>query len=191
MKKKLRYKVERNYTLYFYDVLINMNKILLKTSNNDNITKVAGNSEELEANGLNLNEIKNFNRGRLFYKDELNGDKYLIQSPFFDLQNKEHKEFMFSFLEKDKKINEIKEEKIEEIEEKIEEEIEEEIEEIQEENNILELYEEVKKLEKEKKEFKKDKMDSCYLIKTHLINRKKFKESKERLLKLKKFYQKF
>ena len=151
-----------------------MNKILLKTSNNDNITKVAGNSEELEANGLNLNEIKNFNRGRLFYKDELNGDKYLIQSPFFDLQNKEHKEFMFYFLEKDKKINEIKEEKIEEIEEN-EEEIEEEIEEIEEEieeneENILELYEEVKKLEKEKKEFKKDKMDSCYLIKTHLIN---------------------
>ena len=168
-----------------------MNKILLKTSNNDNITKVAGNSEELEANGLNLNEIKNFNRGRLFYKDELNGDKYLIQSPFFDLQNKEHKEFMFSFLEKDKKLNEIKEEKIEEIEEiqeKNEEEIEEEIEEIEEENekkeeneenNILELYEEVKKLEKDKKEFKKDKMDSCYLIKTHLINRNKFKESKE------------
>ena len=89
------------------------------------------------------------------------------------------------------KKNEIEEEKIEEIEEKIEEEIEEEIEEIQEENNILELYEEVKKLEKEKKEFKKDKMDSCYLIKTHLINRNKFNESKERLLKLKEFYQKF
>ena len=30
MKKKLRYKIERNYTLYFYDVSINMNKILLK-----------------------------------------------------------------------------------------------------------------------------------------------------------------
>ena len=133
-----------------------MNKILLKTSNNDNITKVAGNSEELEANGINLNEIKNFNRGRLFYKDELNGDKYLIQSPFFDLQNKEHKEFMFSFLEKDKKLNEIKEEKeinfikeeIEEIEEKIEEEIEEEndnLERKKEENNILEFFEEKRK----------------------------------------------
>jgi len=34
-------------------------------------------------------------------------------------------------------------------------------------------------------------MDSCYLIKTHLINRNKFNESKERLLKLKEFYQKF
>lgn len=181
-----------------------MNKILLKTSNNDNITKVAGNSEELEANGISLNEIKNFNRGRIFYKDELNGDKYLIQSPFFDLQNKEHKEFMFSFLEKDKKIDEIKEEKIDdfieekEIEEnkeiKFDEEIEEENDDLErkkEENNILEFYEEVKNLEKEKKEFKKDKMDSCYLIKTHLINRKKFNEAKERLLKLKEFYQKF
>ena len=49
----------------------------------------------------------------------------------------------------------------------------------------------IEKLEKEKKEFKKDKMDSCYLIKTHLINRNKFNEAKERLLKLKEFYQKF
>ena len=105
-------------------------------------------------------------------------------------QSIKEEEFLELIKVYDKK-NEIEEEKIEEIEEKIEEEIEEEIEEIQEENNILELYEEVKKLEKEKKEFKKDKMDSCYLIKTHLINRNKFNEAKERLLKLKEFYQKF
>ena len=175
-----------------------MNKILLKTSNNDNITKVAGNSEELERNGLNLNEIKNFNRGRLFYKDELNGDKYLIQSPFFDLQNKEHKEFMFSFLEKDKKLNEIKEEKeinfikeeIEEIEEKIEEEIEEieeendDLERKKEKNNILEFYEEKrKKLWEEiktieNKEELTEKRKILMLIKKK-INNNKIEEIKE------------
>jgi hypothetical protein len=106
-------------------------------------------------------------------------------------EDKIKEEEFLELIKKYDKKNEIEEEKIEEIEEKNEEEIEEEIEEIEEENNILELYEEVKKLEKDKKEFKKDKMDSCYLIKTHLINRKKFKESKERLLKLKEFYQQF
>lgn len=85
-----------------------MNKILLKTSSNDNITKVRGNSDELERNGLSLNEIKNFNRGRLYYKDELDGDKYLIQSPFFNLQDKEQNEFMFSFLKDDSNLNEQK-----------------------------------------------------------------------------------
>lgn len=85
-----------------------MNKILLKTSSNDNITKVRGNSDELERNGLSLNEIKNFNRGRLYYKDELDGDKYLIQSPFFNLQDKEQNDFMFSFLKDDSNLNEQK-----------------------------------------------------------------------------------
>lgn len=104
-----------------------MNKILLKTSSNDNITKVRGNSEELERNGMSLNEIKNFNRGRLYYKDEMDGDKYLIQSPFFNLQDKEHKEFMFSFLKDDSDLNEQKHtlnERKEENEEIIEETIE-------------------------------------------------------------------
>ena len=206
-----------------------MTKICLKTSNLDNLLKVRGTQEELEELELSHSEIRDFNRGRMFYKDGDSGEKFLIQSPFFNVENDKHSYFMFKLLgikedkikqkidrlkyinilnkqlQEDKikeeeflelikkydKKNEIEEEKIEEIEEKIEEEIEEEIEEIQEENNILELYEEVKKLEKEKKEFKKDKMDSCYLIKTHLINRNKFNESKERLLKLKEFYQKF
>ncbi|MFY9104182.1 FtsK/SpoIIIE domain-containing protein [Aliarcobacter cryaerophilus] len=206
-----------------------MTKICLKTTNLDNLLKVRGTQEELEELELSHGEIRDFNRGRMFYKDGDSGEKFLIQSPFFNVQDDKHSFFMFKLLEiKEDKIkqkierlkyinvlnkelqedkikeeeflelikvydkkNEIEEEKIEEIEEKIEEEIEEEIEEIQEENNILELYEEVKKLEKEKKEFKKDKMDSCYLIKTHLINRNKFNEAKERLLKLKEFYQKF
>lgn len=197
-----------------------MTKICLKTSNLDNLLKVRGTQEELEDFELSHGEIRDFNRGRMFYKDGDSGEKFLIQSPFFNVENDKHSYFMFKLLgikedkikqkidrlkyinilnkqlQEDKikeeeflelikkydKKNEIEEEKIEENEE-IEEEIEE--------NNILELYEEVKKLEKEKKEFKKDKMDSCYLIKTHLINRKKFKESKERLLKLKEFYQQF
>ena len=205
-------------------------KICLKTSNLDNLLKVRGTKEELEDFELSHGEIRDFNRGRMFFKDGDSGEKFLIQSPFFDVQNDKHSYFMFKLLgikedkikqkiERLKYINilnkELQEDKIteeeflklikdydkknkidEEIEE-IEEEIEEEIQEIEEneekieEENILELYKEVKKLEKEKKEFKKDKMDSCYLIKTHLINRKKFKESKERLLKLKEFYQKF
>jgi hypothetical protein len=185
---------------------------------------------------LSHSEIRDFNRGRMLFKDGDSGEKFLIQSPFFNVENDKHSYFMFKLLgikedkikqkierlkyinilnkelqedkiteeqfleliknyDKKNEIEEKKEEKIEENEEiKFDEEIEEENEEEKfddEENIIKELYEEVKNLEKEKKEFKKEKMDSCYLIKTHLINRKKFKESKERLLKLKEFYQQF
>ncbi|NMD01017.1 MAG: hypothetical protein GYA62_15040 [Bacteroidales bacterium] len=80
-----------------------MNKIILKTSSNDNITKVAGNSEELERYGMSLNEIKNFNKGRLFYRDEMSGDKFLIQSPFFNIEDEKQREFMFSFIREEKK----------------------------------------------------------------------------------------
>lgn len=97
-----------------------MNKIILKTSNNDNITKVRGNSEELEENGMSLNEIKNFNKGRLYYKDEMNGDKFLIQSPFFNIEDKKQKEFMFSFIEEKKDlINDNYNDEIEKLDEEV------------------------------------------------------------------------
>lgn len=88
-----------------------MNKIILKTSNNDNIIKVAGNREELERNGMSLNEIKNFNKGRLFYRDEMNGDKFLIQSPFFNIEDKKQRDFMFSFIEEEKNDSVLNEQK--------------------------------------------------------------------------------
>lgn len=88
-----------------------MNKIILKTSNNDNIIKVAGNREELERNGMSLNEIKNFNKGRLFYRDEMNGDKFLIQSPFFNIEDKKQRDFMFSFIEEEKNDSSLNEQK--------------------------------------------------------------------------------
>ncbi|MDZ7819428.1 MAG: FtsK/SpoIIIE domain-containing protein [Aliarcobacter sp.] len=76
-----------------------MNRILLKTTNNDNITKIGGNREELESNGISINEIKNFNRGRLFYKDGDSGENFLIQSPFFNVEDKEQSNFMFSLID--------------------------------------------------------------------------------------------
>lgn len=85
-----------------------MNRIILKTTNNDNITKIGGNREELESNGISINEIKNFNRGRLFYKDGDSGENFLIQSPFFNVENEEHSSFMYSLLDlKNDEINKI------------------------------------------------------------------------------------
>lgn len=93
-----------------------MNRILLKTTNNDNITKIGGNVEELESNGISINEIKNFNRGRLFYKDGDSGENFLIQSPFFDVENEQHSTFMFSLITNNKEVKKIK--KVKEIQEK-------------------------------------------------------------------------
>ena len=86
-------------------------RILLKTKNNDNITKIGGNNEELETYLLNNNDIKNFEKGRGIFKDGDTGQVYLFQSPYFDIQNQNHLNFMYSLLEK----NETKEniEKIE------------------------------------------------------------------------------
>lgn len=75
-------------------------RILLKTKNNDNISKIGGNSEELETYSITLNDIKNFPKGRGIYKDGDTGEVYLFQSPFFNIENEEHKNFMFSLLEK-------------------------------------------------------------------------------------------
>lgn len=138
-----------------------MTKICLKTPNLDNLLKVRGTKEELEDFELSHGEIRDFNKGRMFYKDGDSGEKFLIQSPFFDVQNDKHSYFMFKLLgiqqdkiqqkiDRLKYINnlnkELEEDKISEeefleliekydkkngIEEEIEEEKEEEIEELE------------------------------------------------------------
>jgi hypothetical protein len=209
-----------------------MTRICLKTTNLDNLTKIAGTLEELEESELSHTEIRGFNKGRMYYKDGESGEKYLIQSPFFDVENEEHNFYMYNLLglndkeikeklERQKYINKLNEKlKNDEINEReflkliddydnkdneiIKKNKVVEIENIEIEKNeniiindfddeklILELYEEIKKIEKEKKQYKEDKMDSCYLIKVHLLNKNKFNEAKERLLKLKEFYQQF
>ena len=75
-----------------------MTKICLKTSNLDNLLKVRGTKEELEDFELSHSEIRDFNRGRMFYKDGDSGEKFLIQSPFFDVQNDKHSFFMYKLL---------------------------------------------------------------------------------------------
>ncbi|WP_323590583.1 FtsK/SpoIIIE domain-containing protein [Aliarcobacter butzleri] len=162
-----------------------MTKICLKTPNQDNLLKIRGTQEELEEFELSHSEIKNFNKGRMFFSDGESGEKFLIQSPFFDVQNDKHSFFMFKLLnlnddeiykrierikyinvlnkqlENDEitekefnelieiydKKNEIKEiEEVKEIEEI--EEIEEENDDLErknEENNILEFFEEKRK----------------------------------------------
>lgn len=75
-------------------------RILLKTKNNDNITKIRGNNEELETYSLSNNDIKNFVKGRGIFKDGDTGQVYLFQSPFFNIQDQNHLNFMFSLLEK-------------------------------------------------------------------------------------------
>lgn len=82
-------------------------RILLKTKNNDNITKIGGNSEELETYSLTNNDIKNFQKGRGIYKDGDSGEVYLFQSPFFNIQDQNHLNFMFSLLEKKENIEKI------------------------------------------------------------------------------------
>ena len=75
-----------------------MTKICLKTSNLDNLLKVRGTQEELEDFELSHGEIRDFNRGRMFYKDGDSGEKFLIQSPFFNVQDDKHSFFMFKLL---------------------------------------------------------------------------------------------
>ena len=83
-----------------------MNRIILKTTSNDNITKIRGNQEELERNGISINEIKNFNRGRLYYKDGDSGENFLIQSPYFNIEDKNQSDFMFSLISKNEEETE-------------------------------------------------------------------------------------
>lgn len=75
-------------------------RILLKSKDTDNITKIGGNKEELECYSITINDIKNFVKGRGIYKDGDIGEVYLFQSPFFNIENEEHRNFMFSLLEK-------------------------------------------------------------------------------------------
>lgn len=73
-------------------------KICLKTSNLDNLLKVRGTQEELEELELSHSEIRDFNRGRMLFKDGDSGEKFLIQSPFFNVENDKHSYFMFKLL---------------------------------------------------------------------------------------------
>ncbi|MGJ0363636.1 FtsK/SpoIIIE domain-containing protein [Aliarcobacter cryaerophilus] len=75
-----------------------MSKICLKTPNLDNLLKIRGTQEELEEFELSHSEIRDFNKGRMFYKDGDTGEKFLIQSPFFNVENDKHSYFMFKLL---------------------------------------------------------------------------------------------
>ena len=75
-----------------------MTKICLKTSNLDNLLKVRGTKEELEDFELSHGEIRDFNRGRMLFKDGDSGEKFLIQSPFFNVENDKHSFFMYKLL---------------------------------------------------------------------------------------------
>lgn len=132
-----------------------MNRIILKTSNNDNITKIGGNREELESNGISINEIKNFNRGRLFYKDGDSGENFLIQSPFFNVEDEEQSDFMFSLItdlkeykEKEKENKENYEKEIEKLNDEFVENLKIEMDKIE---NLTEVYNKI--LEQLKKDY--------------------------------------
>ncbi len=132
-----------------------MNRIILKTSNNDNITKIGGNREELENNGISINEIKNFNRGRLFYKDGDSGENFLIQSPFFNVEDEEQSDFMFSLItdlkeykEKEKENKENYEKEIEKLNDEFVENLKIEMDKIE---NLTEVYNKI--LEQLKKDY--------------------------------------
>lgn len=89
------------------NVLANIQtRILLKTQTNDNINKTIGRTDELEKYNLTIEQIKGFNKGRGIYKDGDTGEVILFQSPFFDIQNEEQKNFMYSLLEKKESISE-------------------------------------------------------------------------------------
>lgn len=75
-----------------------MTKICLKTSNLDNLLKVGGTQEELEEIELSHSEIRSFNKGRMLYKNGEDGEKFLIQSPFFNVENDKHSFFMYKLL---------------------------------------------------------------------------------------------
>ncbi|MCT7471039.1 FtsK/SpoIIIE domain-containing protein [Aliarcobacter cryaerophilus] len=75
-----------------------MTRIIMKTPSNDNLIKIRGTLEELEESDLNHREIRNFNRGRMFYKDGDTGEKFLIQCPFFNVQDDKHRFYMYKLL---------------------------------------------------------------------------------------------
>lgn len=75
-----------------------MTRICLKTTNLDNLLKVGGTQEELEEIELSHSEIRSFNKGRMLYKDGESGEKFLIQSPFFNVENDKHSFFMYKLL---------------------------------------------------------------------------------------------
>lgn len=189
-----------------------MTKICLKTSNLDNLLKIGGTQEELEDFELSHGEIRDFNRGRMFFKDGDSGEKFLIQSPFFDVQNDKHSYFMFKLLgikedkikqkiERLKYINvlnkELQEDKIteeqfleliksydkkNEIEEEKIEEIEEEIEENEEENNDLER----KKEENNNLEFYEEKRKKLWEDIKNIKNKEELTEKRKILMLIKK-----
>lgn len=188
-----------------------MTKICLKTPNQDNLLKIRGTQEELEEFELSHSEIKNFNKGRMFFSDGESGEKFLIQSPFFDVQNDKHSFFMFKLLnlnddeiykriERIKYINvlnkqlendEITEKEFNELIEiydkkneikEIEEVKEEEIEEIEEENNDLER----KKEENNNLEFFEEKRKKIWEDIKNIKNKEELTEKRKILMLIKK-----
>jgi len=74
------------------NVLANLSsRGVMKTEDGDNIIKMVGNKEELEERGVNP---KKFCKGRLYFKDGASGVNTLIQSPFFNLSDKTHIEYL-------------------------------------------------------------------------------------------------
>jgi hypothetical protein len=79
----------------------------MKTTSNDNLIKIRGTQEELEEYELSHSEIRNFNRGRMFYKDGETGEKFLVQCPFFNVRDVKHSYYMYKLLGlSDEEINE-------------------------------------------------------------------------------------
>jgi ABC-type dipeptide/oligopeptide/nickel transport system ATPase component len=84
-----------------------MTRITMKTTSNDNLVKIRGTQEELEEYELSHSEIRNFNRGRMFFKDGETGEKFLVQCPFFNVRDEKHSYFMYKLLGlSDNEINE-------------------------------------------------------------------------------------
>ena len=84
-----------------------MTRITMKTTSNDNLIKIRGTQEELEEYELSHSEIRNFNKGRMFFKDGETGEKFLIQCPFFNVEDEKHSFFMYKLLGlSDKEIEE-------------------------------------------------------------------------------------
>ena len=64
---------------------------IMKTEDKDNILKMVGNKDELEERGVNPSKFCN---GRIYFKDGASGVNTLIQSPFFNLSDKTHIEYL-------------------------------------------------------------------------------------------------
>jgi ABC-type dipeptide/oligopeptide/nickel transport system ATPase component len=75
-----------------------MNKIRMKTTNTDNLIKIRGTQEELELLELSHSEIRNFNKGKMLFSDGESGESFLIQRPFFNVNDEKQSFFMYKLL---------------------------------------------------------------------------------------------